>query len=150
GTVLEFSAPFAPMVAAPTSEFCAPVKPTTVIDEVSDWLSTDVTVIVGCAVVAKAHQISAVPRCVFTRCALVQVRLGALALLLIEFTTTLVPVAGPSDEMNATSRVFAAALNSGLVFVVFGVVLLRVTTVAIVGAEPSDTTRFTALPRGAT
>src|SRR5262245_26084726 len=149
--VFEFSAPLVAIVAAPTSVLAAPVKPTTVIDAGSEKFRTAVTDIVGCAVGTMAHQISAVPRCTLARCALVHVRFGALALLFIEFTVVFVPVAGPSAEMNATSNVPAAALNTGLVIVVFccAALLFRVTKVAIVGAVPCDTTRFTALPRAA-
>src|SRR5262245_6232463 len=98
-----------------------------------------------------AHQISAVPRCTLARCARVHTRFGALLLLFIEFTVVFVPVAGPSAETNATSSVPAAALNTGLVIVVFcaAASLFFVTKVAILGAVPCDTTRLTALPRAA-
>src|SRR5262245_49333661 len=58
-------------------------------------------------------------------------------------------VAGPSIETNATSSVFAATANIGLVMIVFGDVVFFDTNVAIVGAVPVETTRATALPAAA-
>src|SRR5262245_53441230 len=58
-------------------------------------------------------------------------------------------VAGPSIETNATSSVFAATANVGLVMIVFGVVVFLETNVAIVGAVPVETTSATALPAAA-
>src|SRR5262245_38978239 len=136
-------------VAAPTSEFAAPWKPTTVIEAISDRLSTPVTVMDARAVGANAHQISDVPSCVLTRLALVQVSGTPLLLLFTPLTITLGPVAGPSVEMNATSNVAPATAKGGLVMVVFGDVALRETNVAIVGAVPCEMTSATALPPGA-
>src|SRR5689334_4744720 len=133
-------------VAAPASEFAAPWKPTTVIDAISDWLSTPVTVIDARAVGENAHQISDVPCCVLTRCARVHVSAGALALLFTLLTTTLVPVAGPSVAIKATRSVLPWTANAGLVIVVFGEVAFLDTNVAIVGAAPCETTSATALP----
>src|SRR3954454_1441756 len=94
------------------------------------------------AVDATAHQISASPRCRFERAALVHV--SSVPLLFIEFTWVfVVPVDGPSAEMNATSSVPAATGNAGVTTAVFGVELFFVTEVAIVGAAcPTDCVRI--------
>src|SRR6185295_8543200 len=142
-------------VAAPASEFAAPVKPTTVIDAVAENLIAAVAVIDACAVGAKAYHTSAVPACALACAARVHVSAGKLALLFMLLTFCREPagvagvVDGPSAEMNATSSVFAATANAGLVMVVFGLVEFRETNVAMVGAVPVETTSATALPAAA-
>src|SRR4051794_4829298 len=142
-------------VAAPASEFAAPWNPTTVIEAVAENRNTALTVIDARAVGAKAYQISAVPACAFSCAARVHVNAGKLALLFMLLTFCREPaavagvVSGPSAEMNATSSVFPATANGGLVMIVFGVVVLRETNVATVGAVPCETTRATLLPAGA-
>src|SRR5207244_8625117 len=155
GCVAEPCALLAIALAAPASVFAAPVKPTTVIDAVPENLNVAFTLIVACAVGAKAYQISEVPACALACAALVHVNAGKLALLFRVLTTCREPagvagfVSGPSAEMNATSSVFGATLKTGLVTTVFGVVALRETNVAMVGAVPSETTIATALPPAA-
>src|SRR5262249_35375451 len=128
-------------VAAPTSEFAAPWKPTTVIEAISDRLSTPVTVMDARAVGANAHQISDVPSCVLTRLALVQVSGTPLLLLFTPLTITLGPVAGPSVEMNARSNVEPATATGG--------VGVGVTKGGIGGAVACERRRASALPPGA-
>src|SRR5262245_8077497 len=134
--------------AAPTIVFAPPVTPTTVIDDVSEKFRTAVSCIER-VFGTSAHQISAVPRCTFARAARVHVNAPpAAGSVSIRLTVVLVPVAGASVETNATSSVLAATENDAVVLVVFGVEVLCVVSVVIVGALPDETTRFTALPGG--
>src|SRR5262249_491332 len=135
--------------AAPTIVFAPPVTPTTVIDDVSEKFSTAVSCIER-VFGTSAHQISASPRCTFARAARVHVNAPAAAgSVSIRLTVVLVPVAGASVATNATSSVLAATENDAVVLLLFAVEVLCVVRVVIVGALPSETTRFTALP-GAT
>src|SRR5689334_9047601 len=116
GATPEFCAAFAVATAPPVIGL-ALVKPTTVLDATFERFSTPVTEIDTRTVDATAHQSSASLRCTFERAVLVHV--NSVPLLFIEFTCVLVvPVDGPSAEMNATSSVFAATANAGLTTVV--------------------------------
>src|SRR5438874_8060551 len=150
-TIVPFGAPAAALaarLAAPTSDGTAPVNPITVIDAASELFMTAVTVMLACAGVVNAHQISAVPSCAFERTALVHV--NAVPVLLMPFTIVFTPSTGASAETNATNSVFAPGVNAGLVTVRFGKPAFRLAVTVIAGpAVPVETTSATALPCGA-
>src|SRR5215468_8282441 len=135
--------------APPASVLAAPVNPTTVIEATPENRNTELTVIDARAAGTKAYHTSASPACALARAKFVHV--SAVPLLVMLLTTCREPagvagvVAGPSIETNATSSVFAATANAGLVMIVFGDVVLRETNVAIAGAVPVETTSATAL-----
>src|SRR5438105_229550 len=156
GCVADPCALLAIALAAPASEFAAPVKPTTVIDatpDIGNVAFTVIGVVAGRAVGAKAYHTSAVPACALACAARVHVNPVPLFLTALTCWRWSAGVAGvvsgPSAEMNATSSVFAATANAGLVMIVFGLAVLRETNVAIVGAVPRETTIATALPPAA-
>src|SRR5262249_24234126 len=138
--------------APPASVVAAPVKPTTVIEAAPVLFVIAVTDVGACAAVAKAYHTSDVPDCALSCAARVHVNAGTLVMMSTFWRAVAGapgPTGGPSAEMNATSSVFAATGNTGLVTVVPLPGIARTvleTDVAIVGGVPVETTSATALP----
>src|SRR3954469_22531529 len=89
-TIVALGAPCAApaaRVAAPVRVFTAPVKPITVSDAVSELFRTAVMVMLACAGLVNAHQISAVPSCALARTA--RVHVSAVPVFVMLLTTVL-------------------------------------------------------------